>query len=302
MSRKKQTYWISLVGKIKLSAQGITYIPTFAEEGPRKGEPITCLAKSNYDFENGVVSFKVKLIDPESTVLLGFNHGTGDEVFAGITSGLSAYGISHYINNKWEILQNAGWGNRPPQNEDITVEVRVNGSRIDLYINKIRVCTTYYKVKPSQLALFMTGKKEIIVRDFSVSAQKPTAFVVMQYTYEFNALYTEVIEPTCEKYGLKAIRGDDIYSTGLILDDIIRSIQECFVIIADITPNNPNVFYEIGYAHGMGKATILLSDKKRDKLPFDISGFRTLFYDNTIGGKTAIEDRLAEHLKAITNK
>lgn len=302
MSRKKQTNWISLLGRIKLSAQGITYIPTLAMEGPKKGEPTICLAKSSYEFENGVVSFKVKLTDPSSNVLVGFNHGTGDEVYAGILSGVSSYGISHYTNNKWETLKNAGWGERPPLNEEIIVEVRVSGSRIDLYINKILVCTAYYKIYPSQVTLFITGTKEIIVKDFSVSTQKSSAFIVMQFTEEFNALYTEVIKPTCEKYGLKAIRGDDIYSTGLILDDIVRSIQECFVIIADITTNNPNVFYEIGYAHGMGKATILLSDKKRDKLPFDISGFRTLFYDNTIGGKTAIEDRLSKHLKAITNK
>jgi hypothetical protein len=302
MRKKKQTNWISLLGRIKLSAQGITYIPTVATEGPDKGNRIICLAKSNYDFENGAVSFKVKLTDPKSDVLVGFNHGTGDEVFAGISQGVSSYIISHFTNGKWEFLANVGMGEIPPINEDIKVEVRVNGSRIDLHINKILVCTAYYKVKPCQVALFMAGNAEFTVQDFYVSAQKPTAFVVMQFTDEFNALYNEVIKPTCEKYGLTAIRGDDIYSSGLILDDIVRSIQECFVIIADITPNNPNVFYEVGYAHGMGKATILLSDRKRDKLPFDISGFRTLYYDNTIGGKTAIEDRLSKHLKAIMNK
>lgn len=302
MSRKKRTNWISLLGKIKLTAQGITYVPTFIDEGPQKGMPTVCLAKSNYDFENGTVSFRTTLSDPSSQVQVGFNHGTGTEIYAGISAGASSYSISLYSNNKWESLASAGFGERPPINEEITVEVRVSGSRIDLHINKILVCTAYYKVTPCQVALFITGPAELTIQDFSVIAQKPSAFIVMQFTDEFNALYTEVIKPTCEKYGLTAIRGDDIYSNGLILDDIVRSIQECFVIIADITPNNPNVFYEVGYAHGMGKATILLSDKKRDKLPFDISGFRTLFYDNTIGGKTAIEDRLSKHLKAITNK
>ncbi len=60
-----------------------------------------------------------------------------------------------------------------------------------------------------------------------------------------------------------------------------------------------NVFYEVGYSHGLNKPTILLSDRKREKLPFDISGFRALFYDNTIGGKTAVEERLRSHLKNI---
>ena len=71
------------------------------------------------------------------------------------------------------------------------------------------------------------------------------------------------------------------------------------MVIADITPNNPNVFYEVGFAHGIEKPTILLSDRSREKLPFDISGFRLLFYDNTIGGKSVVEASLRKHLEAI---
>ena len=71
------------------------------------------------------------------------------------------------------------------------------------------------------------------------------------------------------------------------------------MVIADITPDNPNVYYELGYAHGIDKPTILLSDRKREELPFDVSGFRTLFYDNTIGGKSVVEERLRKHLDGI---
>jgi len=124
-------------------------------------------------------------------------------------------------------------------------------------------------------------------------------FVVMQFTDEFNSLYQEVIKPTCEEFGYNVVRADDIYTTGSIIEDITRLLRECTIVIADVTPNNPNVFYEVGFAHGLGKPTILLSDRKRDRLPFDVSGFRTLFYDNTIGGKTAIEERLRKHLQAI---
>ena len=137
------------------------------------------------------------------------------------------------------------------------------------------------------------------MRDIQVATQDSVCFVVMQFTEEYNALYAEVIRPTCEEFGYKVIRADDFYTSGLIIDDITRSIRECTIVIADVTPNNPNVFYEIGFAHGIGKPTILLSDRKREKLPFDISGFRTLFYDNTIGGKSAVEERLRRHLEAI---
>ena len=72
------------------------------------------------------------------------------------------------------------------------------------------------------------------------------------------------------------------------------------IIIADITMDNPNVFYELGYSHAIGKNTILLADaEKRQKMPFDISGFRTIFYSNSIAGKREIERNLNNYIETI---
>jgi len=71
------------------------------------------------------------------------------------------------------------------------------------------------------------------------------------------------------------------------------------LIIADITPtSNANVYFEVGYALALEKPTILLA-KKGTALPFDVAGFRVLFYDDTIGGKNRLEDGLRRHLDAI---
>jgi hypothetical protein len=121
----------------------------------------------------------------------------------------------------------------------------------------------------------------------------------MQFTEDFNALYTEVIKPVCEEFGYEAVRADDIYTSGLIIREITQNIQDASVIIADITPNNQNVYCEVGYAHGLNKATILLSDRKQERLPFDISGFRTLFYENSISGKSQVEESLRKHLLSL---
>ena len=94
-------------------------------------------------------------------------------------------------------------------------------------------------------------------------------------------------------------RADEFYTATPIIKDIVKSIKEASVIIAEITPDNPNVFYEVGYAHAINKPTILLSDKTRGKLPFDISGFRTLFYENSIAGKSAVEKNLKKFLENI---
>jgi nucleoside 2-deoxyribosyltransferase len=64
----------------------------------------------------------------------------------------------------------------------------------------------------------------------------------------------------------------------------IGEIDPAKVVIAEITVPNQNVFYELGYAHALNKPTILLAEKGRE-LPFDVHGYRCLFYENSIGGK-----------------
>lgn len=130
------------------------------------------------------------------------------------------------------------------------------------------------------------SKGKVTISDFRTSYQKPEAFIVSQFGGDYDILYSDVLEPVCEKLGYKPVRGDEIASCSMIINDIVNSIRSSAVVIADITPDNPNVFYEVGYAHALNKPTILLCEKSiRDKLPFDVSGFRTIFYDNSIGGK-----------------
>ena len=109
MRRKNQSNWIALMGKISHSVEGIKYIPSLIMEGPNKGQHAVCLAKSNYDFENGSVAFTVKLEDPNNYAQVGFNHGVGTEVYAGISAGGSSYSIFLFSNNKWETLSSAGF-------------------------------------------------------------------------------------------------------------------------------------------------------------------------------------------------
>ena len=122
----------------------------------------------------------------------------------------------------------------------------------------------------------------------------------MQFGDNYDDLYQDVIKSVCEKNGYEVYRADEGLGTGLILNDIISAIKNSAIVIADITPNNPNVFYEVGFAHALEKPTILLNEKsQREKLPFDISGFRTIFYDNSIGGKKIVEEKLAQFVENL---
>ncbi len=297
----KNIKWIPILGNCVENKGVLKYIGTPSTEGPNQGQSSACLARSNLDFENGSVKFRVKITHPDCKVQLGLNNGQTVEVYAGLNNG-GAYGISSFTNGKWENFATAGMGNSPPINKNILVEVRLTGSDLHLFVDEVLVAKGTYLVRRSQLAFLIVGEGEAEIELLAVTNSDSVAFVVMQFTDEFDALYREVIAPTCAKFGFTAIRADDIYHNGLIVEDIARSIREATVVIADITPDNPNVYYEVGFSHGIGKSTILLADKKRSTLPFDVNGFRTIFYENTIGGKSAVEHSLRQHLESLVGR
>lgn len=289
--------WVPLLGQAAADASEIRYIASGGHEGPNGGQKLFAIIKSNVEFVTGEVSFVVALNDPGDACQIVLNHGLQNQIYVGPRG--AGYQIALFRDGNWDFLAGSGAG-AVPAGRKIAVRVRVRGSEIDLYINDVKVCSALERVHEAQLALLMQSADDFTVSEFRVVTQRPRAFVVMQFSEQFNSLYTDVIRPTCEHFGYEVIRADDVYTSGLIIQDIAREIREASLVIADITPDNPNVFYEVGYAHGIGKTTILLSDRRRDKLPFDVSGFRTLFYDNTIGGKSAVESNLVRHLEHLT--
>ena len=324
MSTKQN--WIVTYGNAKVDGLQVTHVPkrvaipkeiVAAVDGDRRPLAPHTFLRSNVEFEQGTVSWEAFLGDSFCIcdVLLAADpgppqsSGTAAEPTKGPTTdfelafGLNClgapYGFAALRNWNWEPIIGAGQGSEVPTKRWVSVSARALGSTIDMSIDGVRVLSTTRTLRRGQIGLFMQGNKEIRFRNLKVESQQPLCFAVMQFTDDFNVLYAEVIKPVCEEFGFRVIRGDDFYTSGQILEDITQSIRSAALIIADVTPDNANVFYEVGYSHGIGKPTILLSDRTRQKLPFDISGFRTLFYDNTIGGKAVVEQKLRQHLQAL---
>jgi nucleoside 2-deoxyribosyltransferase len=84
-----------------------------------------------------------------------------------------------------------------------------------------------------------------------------SVFVVMPFAKEFFDEYELAIKPACLQAGADCTRVDEQLFMENILDRIYGQIAKCDVIVAEMTGRNPNVFYEVGYAHGLGKAVIL---------------------------------------------
>jgi hypothetical protein len=125
-----------------------------------------------------------------------------------------------------------------------------------------------------------------------------TCFVVMPFQDLFGAEYERVIRPAIEDVGLECKRGDEIYSQQLIAQDIWKSIRGARVVVAELSGRNPNVMYEIGMAHAIGKPIVLLTRDQAD-VPFNLRALRFIYYDpnNPFWG----QDLRAELTKALRN-
>jgi ATP-dependent Lon protease, bacterial type len=133
-------------------------------------------------------------------------------------------------------------------------------------------------------------------RGFKIDQQ--LVFVLMPFAEKFRPVYTEIIKPVVEQLGLKCIRADDIYGPKAIIEDIWRLVNEASIIIADVTEKNPNVFYEIGLAHAVGKEVVILS-QTIDDVPFDLRHLRCLIYMDSVAGFKKFESQLQQSLSAI---
>lgn len=180
------------------------------------------------------------------------------------------------------------------------LKLTVAGSLVTLHVDDVHVlsATLPYSLKETQVGLWFMADHIIRVSNFQVTGGKPRAFIIMAFSSPFNEIYTDVIKKACEDNGVEAVRADEIYGPGLIINDVVQEILRSPLIIADITPQNTNVFFEVGYAFALNKPIILLAERTT-KLPFDISGFRVLFYEDSIAGKSKIEQGLQKHIKAI---
>lgn len=110
---------------------------------------------------------------------------------------------------------------------------------------------------------------------------KPFVFVLMPFVKEFDDVYKLGIKQACNNAGAYAERVDEQIFQESILQRIYNQIDKADIIVADMTGRNPNVFYETGYAHALGKHVILLT-KKTDDIPFDLKHYPHIVYGGRI--------------------
>jgi len=123
-------------------------------------------------------------------------------------------------------------------------------------------------------------------------------FVLMPFDAKFQPLYDDHIKPTVARARLRYERADEIRGPNLITWDIWERINRARVLVAELTDQNPNVFYELGLAHALSKDVILIT-QSMDFVPFDLKTIRCICYDFTPRGTQKLEKQLAETITAL---
>jgi len=137
---------------------------------------------------------------------------------------------------------------------------------------------------------------------------RPHAFVVMPFgkkkgadgsLYDFNAIYSALIKPALEEAGFEPFRTDEEVSSGNILTDMFQELLLADFVLADISIDNANTYYQLGVRHALRKRGVVHIQAGRAYMPFNIFNVRTLPYHITPEG-VPDPDFLGEDISAIT--
>jgi hypothetical protein len=305
----RAAHWAALLGEWQFRGGAATYT------GSRDPKAPVGFAVTDLLFREGTLTARITLPDPtiQARLVFGLDTERKSQFSIGL-GGTVAYYLDVYTERTGGTALQA-WA--PPETLSTgvhAVKVAIRGQSLDFSVDDVVVFGAQlpHPLQGEQVGVLASGPG---VRFDAIEAERvlPRAFAVMAFESPFDDLYAEVIVPACIHVGLEPVRADELRYPGVILQDIIGGIREATVVIAEISAVqarasnetarnegffNANVFYELGFAHAIEKPTILLA-RKETRLPFDISGYRVIFYDDTIGGKPRVDRELRSHLENI---
>ena len=133
----------------------------------------------------------------------------------------------------------------------------------------------------------------------------PTCFIIQPFdSAKFDRRFTEIYKPAVEKAGLEPYRVDQDQNIDVLIDAIEQGISRAAICLADISTNNPNVWYELGFAFAADRPVIMIcSDERSGNYPFDIQHRKIIPYkSDSPSDFEDLKHQIYERAKALTTK
>ncbi len=116
----------------------------------------------------------------------------------------------------------------------------------------------------------------------------------------YDRRYREIFKPAILEAGLEPYRVDEDPSSQVLIDNIERGIRESVICFAEITTDNPNVWYELGFAYACEKKVVMVCSDNRGKYPFDIQHRHIIKYKaDSPSDFTDLSDKITQKAKAF---
>jgi len=151
------------------------------------------------------------------------------------------------------------------------------------------------KITPSNMPNGLLQKNPNLPQSYRPN----TAFIMMPINSnnpELDDIY-DVYKDCFSKFGITAIRADDIEHEDVITKRIIEEIKTSEFLVGDLTNERPSVYYEIGYAHSLGRRVIMYR-KKNTSIHFDLAAYNCPEYKNM----KELKKYLLKRLEDTTNR
>jgi len=191
----------------------------------------------------------------------------------------------------------------PISNEDL------EGFSSQLGISKQTLSHTHWRVCDADLfrVLLLSQQKsamgksgtgpKVFSTDSIYQQEDDLISVMMPFRAEFDSVFA-ALQSSTNALGLRCVRADDIWEHHAVIQDIVNLISKARVVICDCSGKNPNVFYEIGIAHSLGKEVILIAQSE-DDVPFDLGHLRYVRYLSNKEGLKALSKAVQTRLKTV---
>ena len=128
--------------------------------------------------------------------------------------------------------------------------------------------------------------------------ERQSDLVAVMMPFEgFDSVHT-AIKNACKKAGFKCLRADDIWEDSTFVQDIFNLIYKSHIVISDFSKRNPNVLYETGIAHCLGRTVVPIA-RAIDDIPSDLRQHRTCIYLPNSEGLKVLEAELAKRLRSL---
>jgi hypothetical protein len=212
-------------------------------------------------------------------------------------------GYSLLINKHDRLLRSLNWGDEDYSGNVLNVLTRIaekNFDNLDVfeeYLNKkFEEEAHYVSAKPSESKItFSPSVFEIP----NTPLEPDLVAVMMPFDAALTAVY-QTIQSACTHARYRALRADNIWENSTIIQDIFSLIFRSSIVIVDFTGKNPNVMYETGIAHTLGKLVIPIS-QSIDDVPFDMRHHRALTYYPNSEGLQSLENSLSNKLAQVSS-